>query len=188
MIKPLTRKDIAKIEVKNSAGTFVLNAKDKKGTDAATFEIEDAPGVKLDDYALAGVIVAAGQPITAPADSKNYRAHEEATEKDLIRYGLDEASNPNWFRVTCTDGTSYKIFLGNKLPTSANCYAYIEGEDRMVDVTLEDGTVEKRYIVYVLDSTSYQTLLFGKTALVGTLIGEYLGNGVYYAKDFDIYR
>jgi hypothetical protein len=58
----------------------------------------------------------------------------------------------------------------------------------MVDVTLEDGTVEKRYIVYVLDSTSYQTLLFGKTALVGTLIGDYLGNGVYYTKNFDIYR
>ena len=58
----------------------------------------------------------------------------------------------------------------------------------MVDVTLEDGTVEKRYIVYVLDSTSYQTLLFGKTALVNTLIGECLGNGAYYTTKFDIYR
>lgn len=186
MISPLTRKDIEKIEVKNDGGLYVLNA---IGTGAGKeFELEDAPGVKLDDYALSGVVIAAAQPITAPADSKHYRAHESATEKDLIRYGLDEASTPNWFRVTRTDGTSYKIVLGNKLPTSNNCYAYIEGEDRMVDVTLEDGTVEKRYIVYVLDSTSYQTLLFPKTALVTTIVGEYLGNGAYYAKQFDVYR
>ena len=186
MVEPLERDKIAKIEVKNAGGLYVL---DEKGTGKGkTFELEDAPGVKLDDYALAGVVVAAGQPITAPADSKNYRAHESATEKDLIRYGLDEASNPNWFRVTRTDGTSFKIVLGNKLPTSSNCYAYIEGEDRMVDFTLEDGTVEKRYVVYVLDSISYQTLLFDKTALVGTLVGDYLGNGVYYTKQFDIYR
>ncbi|MBQ8447442.1 MAG: hypothetical protein IJX27_00755 [Clostridia bacterium] len=187
MVQPLTRDKIAKIEVKNDEGLYILNEKGKGA--GKTFELEDAPGVKLDDYSLAGVIVAAGQPITAPADSKNYRAHESATEKDLIRYGLDENSNPNWFRVTLTDGSSFKIVLGNKLPTSKNCYAYIEGEDRMVDVTLEDGTVEKRYIVYVLDSTSYQTLLFGKTALVGLLVGEdYLGSGVYYTKNFDVYR
>jgi len=190
MVKPLTREKMVKIEVKNSNGIYVLNEKGKGA--GKTFELEDAPDVALDEYSLSGVIVAAGQPITAPADSKNYRAHESATEKDLIRYGLDEASDPNWFRVTYEDDNheqrSYKIILGNKLPTSQNCYAYIDDPDRMVDVTLEDGTVEKRYIVYVLDSTSYQTLLFGKTALVGTFVGDYLGSGVYYTKNFEIYR
>lgn len=186
MVSPLARKDMEKIEVKNSNGLYVLNAVGKGA--GKTFELEDAPGVKLDDYALSGVIVAAGQPITAPADSKHYRAHEAATEKDLIRYGLDEASTPDWFRVTRTDGTSYKIILGNKLATSNNCYAYIDDPERMVDVTLEDGTVEKRYIIYVLDATSYQTLLFPKTELVTAIVGEYLGNGAYYAKNFDIYR
>ena len=186
MVSPLTRKDIEKIEVKNEYGLYVLNAVGKGA--GKNFELEDAPGVKLDDYALSGVVIAAAQPITAPADSKHYRAHESATERDLIRYGLDEASTPDWFRVTRTDGTSYKIILGNKLATSNNCYAYIDDPDRMVDVTLEDGTVEKRYIVYVLDSTSYQTLLFPKTALVTTIVGEYLGNGAYYAKNFDVYR
>ena len=186
MVSPLVRKDIEKIEVKNSYGIYVLNATGKGA--GKSFELEDAPGVKLDDYALSGVVVAAGQPITAPADSKHYRAHEEATEKDLIRYGLDEASTPDWFRVTRTDGTSYKIILGNKLATSNNCYAYIDDPERMVDVTLEDGTVEKRYIIYVLDATSYQTLLFPKTALVTSIVGEYLGNGVYYTKKFEVYR
>ena len=186
MVTPIVRKDIEKIEVKNDYGLYVLNA---VGTGAGkSFELEDAPGVKLDDYALSGVVIAAAQPITAPADSKHYRAHESATERDLIRYGLDEASTPNWFRVTRTDGTSYRIILGNKLATSKNCYAYVDDPDRMVDVTLEDGTVEKRYIIYVLDSTSYQTLLFPKTALVTTILGEYLGNGVYYTKEFKLYR
>ena len=190
MVKPVERKDIVKIEVKNSVGNYVLT--EKGDGIGKTFELEDAPGVALDEYSLAGVVVAAGRPITAPADSKNYRAHESATESDLVRYGLDEGSNPNWFRVTYEDENkvekSYRIVLGNKLPTSANCYAYIDDPDRMVPVTLNDGTVENRYVVYVLDSTSYQTLLFGKTALVGTLIGEHLGNGVYYTKNFEIYR
>lgn len=186
MVEPLTRDKIAKIEVKNSTGIYVLNEKGKGA--AKTFEIEGAEGVLLDEMSLSGVIVAAGQPITAPADNKNYRAHESATKNDLIRYGLDEASDPNWFRVTRTDGTSFKIVLGNKLPTNANCYAYIDSEDRMVDYTLPDGTTEKRYIVYVLDSTSYQTLLFGKTALASTLVGDPLGNGVYYTEEFKIER
>jgi hypothetical protein len=181
---------MTKIEVKNSMGLYVLNA---KGNGASkTFELEDAPGVELDNYALSGVVVAAGQPITARADSKHWRAHESATEKDLIRYGLDEASNPNWFRVTYVDDNgeeqSYKIIMGNKVPTSANCYAYVDDPGRMVDYTNEDGTTEKRYVVYVLDSTSFQTLLFGKTGLVDTTVGEYLGSGVYYASRLTIHR
>lgn len=190
IVNPVMRKSMTKIEVKNSMGIYVLNA--KGSSNSKTFELEDAPGVVLDEYSLAGVVVAAGQPITARADSKHYRAHESATEKDLIRYGLDEASNPSWFRVTYVDDNgkeqSYKIVMGNKVPTSANCYAYVDSEDRMVDYVNEDGTTEKRYVIYVLDSTSYQTLLFGKTALVGTNVGTYLGNGAYYAERFTIYR
>ena len=190
IVNPVMRKSMTKIEVKNSQGIYVLNA---VGNGASkTFELEDAPGVKLDDYSLSGVVVAAGQPITARADNDHYRAHESATEEDLLRYGLDEASNPYWFRVTYVDDNgeeqSYKIVLGKKVPTSANCYAYVDSEDRMVDYTNEDGTTEKRYVIYVLDSTSYQTLLFGKTALVGTIVGTYLGNGAYYAERFTVYR
>ncbi len=186
MITPVNRSAMKKIEIKNEHGTYVLN--EKGSGSGKTFVLEDAAETVLDEYALSGVVVAVGQPITAPADSKTYRASETATAEDLKKFGLDEASDPNWFRVTQTDGSSYRIFFGNKLPAGSGCYAYVEGEDRMRTVVNEDGTESKYYIVYVLDSTTYKTLLYGKTGLVSTLVGTYLGNGVYYTSKFEVYR
>ncbi len=186
MITPVSRSAMKKIEIKNELGTYVLN--EKGSGSGKTFSLDDAAETVLDEYAVSGVVVAVGQPITAPADSKTYRASETATADDLKKFGLDEASDPNWFRVTKTDGTSYRIFFGDKLPAGSGCYAYVEGEDRMRTVTNEDGTESKYYIVYVLDSTTYKTLLYGKTGLVNTLVGDYLGNGVYYTQKFEIYR
>lgn len=186
LIKPIYRISIQKITVKNSEGTYVLNA---QGSGAGkTFTLESAPEIVLDEYSVAGVVVAAGQPIAAPADSKTFRAHEKATEKDLARYGLDAASDPSWYELACTDGTTYKVYLGNKLPTGSGCYAYVEGEDRMNTYVDEDGTEKKGYIVYALDSTTYKSLSYGKTALVNTSIGTAMGNGVYYTEKFEIYR
>lgn len=186
MITPVNRSAMKKIEVKNEFGTYVLN--EKGSGSGKTFVLEDAAETVLDEYSVSGVVVAVGQPITAPADSKTYRASETATADDLKKFGLDEASDPNWFRVTQTDGSSYRIFFGDKLPAGSGCYAYVEGEDRMRTVTNEDGTESKYYIVYVLDSTTYKTLLYGKTGLVNTLVGTYLGSGAYYATKFEVYR
>ncbi len=186
MVTPITRSAIKKIEVKNEHGIYVLN--EKGNGSGKTFVLEDAAETVLDEYSLSGVVVSVGQPITAPADSKTYRASENATDADLKKFGLDEASDPSWFRVTQTDGSSYRIFFGNKLPAGSGCYAYVEGEDRMRTVTNEDGTESKYYIVYVLDSTTYKTLLYGKTGLVSTTVGTYLGTGAYYTSKFELYR
>ena len=187
MVEPLQRAHISKIEVKNENGIYVLNAKGSGS--GKTFTLEGAEDVVLDEYSVSGVVVAAGQPITSPADSKNYRANEWATEADLAKYGLDAASDPKWFRVTRTDGTSYKIIFGDKLSAGSGCYAYVDDPSRMNVKTNEDGTTSEYYIVYVLDKTSYTALLYGKTALVNTIVGSsYMGNGVYYTKNFEIYR
>ncbi len=184
MITPITRASMKKIEVKNEHGIYVLN---ENGTGSGkTFTLEDAAETVLDEYSVSGVVVSVGQPITAPADSKTYRASETATDADLKKFGLDEASDPNWFRVTQTDGSSYRIFFGDKLPAGSGCYAYVEGRTRTV--TNEDGTESKYYIVYVLDSTTYKTLLYGKTGLVSTTVGTYLGTGAYYTSKFELYR
>ncbi len=186
MVTPITRSAIKTIEVKNEHGIYVLN--EKGSGSGKTFVLEDAAETVLDEYSLSGVVVSVGQPITAPADSKTYRASETATAEDLKKFGLDEASDPSWFRVTQTDGSSYRIFFGNKLPAGSGCYAYVEGEGRMRTVTNEDGTESKYYIVYVLDSTTYKTLLYGKTGLVSTTVGTYLGSGAYYTSKFELYR
>lgn len=186
IINPIYRASIKKITVKNDEGFYVLN--EKGSGSGKTFTLESAPETVLDEYSISGVVVAAGQPIAAPADSKTYRAHEKATEKDLATYGLDAASDPNWYEILCTDGTKYKIYLGNKVPTGSGCYAYVEGEDRMNTYTDENGVEQKGYIVYALDSTTYQALSYGKTALVNTNIGAPMGNGAYYAEKFEIYE
>lgn len=183
---PYRRAEIAKIEIKNSYGTYVLN---ENGTGSSkTYTLEGAEGVILDAYSIAGVVVAAGQPITVAADSKHYRADEYATEADLAKYGLDAASDPYWFRVTLTDGSSYRIFIGDKIPTGTNRYAYIEDEARRNVVTNEDGTTSSYYIVYVLDPTTTSSLLYGKTSLVSPIVGQYCGNGVYYLTNFELHR
>lgn len=183
---PYKRADIAKIEVKNQNGSYVLT--ENGSGDSKTFTLEGAENVVLDAYSVAGVVVAAGQPIATAADSKNYRANEYATADDLAKYGLDETSDPSWFRVTLTDGTSYRIFIGDSLPTGSSHYAYIEGETRRNVVENEDGTTSSYYIIYALDVTSSATLLYAKTGLVSTLVGEYVGNGIAYLSNFEIYR
>ncbi|MBE6655141.1 MAG: hypothetical protein E7608_06770 [Ruminococcaceae bacterium] len=186
IVGPHKRAEMTKIEVKNQNGSYVLNG---KGSAAGrTFTLEGGEGVKLDEYALAGVVVSAGQPVAIAADSKNYRADEYATKEDLAKYGLDEASDPAWFRVTLEDGTAYRIFIGDALPTGKSHYAYLEDETRRNVVTNEDGTTSSYYIVYVLDTTSSATLLYDKTGLVSPVVGDYIGNGVSYLSNFEIYR
>ena len=186
MVGPYKRAQMTKIEVKNENGSYVLNG--KGSPEGRTFTLEGGEGVVLDEYALAGVVVSSGQPIAIAADSKNYRADEYATKEDLAKYGLDEASDPSWFRVTLEDGEVYRIFIGDALPTGTSHYAYVEGENRMHTVTEEDGTTSSYYIVYVLDTTTSATLLYDKTGLVSSLVGKYVGNGVVYLSNFEINR
>ena len=186
MVGPYKRAQMTKIEVKNENGSYVLHG---QGTpEGRTFTLENGEGVVLDEYALAGVVVSAGQPTAIAADSKNYRADEYATKEDLAKYGLDEASDPSWFRVTLEGGDSYRIFIGDALPTGTSHYAYVEGDDRLHTVENEDGTISSYYIVYVLDTTSSATLLYDKTGLVSTVVGKYVGNGVAYLSNYEIYR
>lgn len=186
IVGPYKRADITKIEVKNEKGTYVLN--ENGSGSSKTYTLEGGTGVTLDEYSVAGIVVAAGQPITVAADSKNYRADEYATKEDLAKYGLDEASDPSWFRVTLSDGSSYRIFIGDALPTGASHYAYLEDETRRNVVENEDGTTSSYYIVYVLDTTSSAALLYDKTGLVSTIVGKYCGSGISYLSNFEIHR
>ena len=186
VVGPYKRAEMTKIEVKNKNGSYVLNG--KGSAIGRTFTLEGGEGVVLDEYALAGIVVSAGQPVAIAADSKNYRTDEYATKEDLAKYGLDEASDPSWFRVTLESGEAYRVFIGDALPTGTSHYAYVEGENRMNTVTDENGTTSSYYIVYVLDTTTSATLLYDKTGLVSPIIGEYVGNGVAYLSNFEIHR
>ncbi|MGN1096025.1 MAG: hypothetical protein ACI4QR_06520 [Eubacteriales bacterium] len=187
IVGPTERKYISKIEVKNTFGLYTVEA-DNSESDAKKFSLVGGGKVVLDEYSLAGLIVNAAKPMAIAMDSKNYRADEYATKEDLKKYGLDEASDPAWFRVTMNDGSSYRIFIGNPLSAGRGCYAYLEDETRKNVVTNEDGTTSEYYIIYVFDINSAATMLAGETAVVSTNIGAYVGNGIYNLSNFEIYR
>lgn len=186
IVTPHERKEISRIEVKNSFGTYVLEAKDTAA--GRDYELVGGGKAVLDSVSVAGVVTSAGQPLASAADSKNYRADEYATKDDLARYGLDEASDPSWFRVTLDNGTSYRILIGDVLSTGNGCYALLDDETRRNVVDNGDGTVSEYYIVYVLDATTSTTMLAGSTALVSTTIGTYVGNGIYSTEVFKVDR
>lgn len=184
MIGPYERSDIDKMEVKNDNGIYVLNGK-VNGL-SKSYTLEGGENVTLDEISVAGIVFATGKPMAIAADSKSYRADEYATEEDLAKYGLDEASDPAWFRVTLSDGSTYRIFIGDVLPTGAGYYAYVEGRRNVVEN--EDGTTSEYHIVYVMDSSSSYSLMYGKTGLVSPIVGKYCGNGVSYLSNFEIQR
>ena len=57
---------------------------------------------------------------------------------DLAKYGLDPSQDPAYYIVTYKNDSSYKMFIGDVLPTSGGYYAMLDG----------------RNVVYALDTTS----------------------------------
>ena len=48
---------------------------------------------------------------------------------DLAKYGLDPKDDPAYYIITNTDGDSYKMYIGNPIPTSGGYYAKLDGRD-----------------------------------------------------------
>jgi hypothetical protein len=62
---------------------------------------------------------------------------------DWAQYGLDESSNPAWYKLTTIDGAVYTVYIGDLIPTGAGYYC------RYID----------RNAVYILDASLKTTLL-----------------------------
>lgn len=76
---------------------------------------------------------------------------------DYSEYGLDyEGGDVAWFLVERTDGTSYKVYVGDLIPTGAGYYVRMEGRDsvHVLDTGLGDSVlVDKRTLLQPYIST-----------------------------------
>ncbi len=175
ILRQYDRSEIASIEVKNDVEHFKLNAYNLNG--ATSFEIEGRESFALSAEKVSYFIADVRSLITnSPAGQE--RVTTTATEEYLKNYGLDEASDPAWFEVTLTDGTSYRINVGNSLVTTTGYYVTLEGRKNVVDGVEYD-------IVYALQSSLSGTVLSGSENLISPELTTYDPN-IYSASLFSI--
>ncbi len=166
ILRQYDRSEIASIEVKNDVEHFKLNAYDHGG--AVSFQIEGHEDIPLSLEKVSYFIADVRSLITnSPAGQE--RVTTTATEEHLKNYGLDKASDPAWFEVTLTDGSSYRINVGNSLVTTTGYYVTLEGRKNTVDGVEYD-------IVYALQSSLAGTVLSGSETLVSTELTTYDSN------------
>ena len=92
-------------------------------------------------------------------------AIDRVTEKpeDLSKYGLDPADDPAYYIITDVNDVSYKMFIGDALPTSGGYYAMLDGRD----------------VVYALDSTT-KYILMSKESYITPLLSMPTQSDDYY--------
>ena len=147
-------------------------------TASTQFVLEGYESTTLDDYSVSAVVVASTVVSTATVSKSGYRVDENATEEDLSKYGLDEASSPSWVNVELTDGTSYKFIIGDMVPSRNGYYALADGRRG------SDGG----YIVYILTKNTGGTFVAGSESLLSTLVLPSIGSLSESITDFRLYR
>ena len=157
MFPHMPKKDIKSIEIHNSYGSYTL--KRTKESDDDSFYIEEHPQAPIGAEAFTALVVDSGYTVV------NRRVVEKC--EDMSVYGLADSDNPAYYIITNKDNVSYKVFVGNRIPSSGGFYARVDGRDA----------------VYVLSSTVYDTVLAPATALVTPLLGVQLPQNKYQETD-----
>ena len=183
ILRQYERSEIKSVEIKNENEHYKLNSYEENGS--ILFNIEGSEHITLSYESVASLLGDVRVLVTnSPAGQD--RVLETATQEDLQHYGLDEASDPSWFEVTLNDGTSYRIYIGNALTTSAGYYVRLEGRKNVV--TNEDGSKTEYDIVYALQSGLGNTVLANSAFLVSTELAPPYGNDIYNTSDFSLVR
>lgn len=183
ILPPYERTDIKSVEIHNKEDHYRLVAKEVNGK--IIFKEEGYEDITLSENAVSALLGDVRMLITnSPAGQD--RVNERATEEDLRNYGLSPDLDPAWFEVTLNDGSSYKIYVGNALSTSAGYYAILEG--RKNTVTNADGSRTEYDIVYAMQSGLSATVLSSSTSLVAATLAPSYGSAIYNCTDFALTR
>ena len=176
MLRTYDRAELVTIEIKNDNEHYKLNSyKDENGD--TQFEIEGHEDARLSLQQVSYFIADVRNLITnSPAGQE--RITVTATEEDLKAYELDKASDPAWFEVTLTDGTSYRVNVGKSLVTTTGYYVTLEGRKNVVDGVEYD-------IVYALQSSLANTVLSGSEKLISPELAPYDAN-IYQTTMFSV--
>ena len=148
---------------------------------STTFEIRDHVDVELDATTIASVVVGSTSISTIKPNGKDWRVTVTCTEEELAKYGLDAESNPSFVNVTLNDGSTYKYYIGNVIPSKGGYYIMADGRRNVVDGV-------EYYMIYILNSSTAEIMLSESAIVCTTNIFKYLGSDVANISDFRLYR
>jgi hypothetical protein len=154
MFPQVSRAYIKEIFVSNEHGEFTLVK------DGENFKIKGFENVSCNTEGISSIVVAAGYTITST------RLTDKATDSELEKYGL--ADRDVYWKLTCTDGIEYRVFVGDKLVSEEGYYAMLEGRENCV---------------YILSSSIETCLLRPVEAFVNPILCLGLTDQNYYLID-----
>ena len=117
MFDQVERANIKSIEVTNSNGSYKFYYDEAK----KDFFVEGYVNAPYSKEMISALVTGAGYPVTMT------RVTEKA--EDLSEYGLAESDNPAFYVLTAKDGKTYKVYIGNMIPTGAGYYTKYEARD-----------------------------------------------------------
>ena len=143
-------KNIQSIEVHNSYENYSCVRGEND-----SFYIEEHPQAPVSTQLFTSFVVDAGYTIV------NRRVTEKC--EDFSLYGLSESDSPAYYTLTTTEGVSYTVYIGDRIPSGGGFYARFEGRDAL----------------YVMSSNLSNTLLAPSTALLTPIVGAPVGQNDY---------
>ncbi|MBQ0101551.1 MAG: DUF4340 domain-containing protein [Firmicutes bacterium] len=157
----IQKAEISSIEVFNKINHYKLY----RGGDAFFFEgMETTP---YDPELLSSLVVSTGYTLSMA------RVDLDDMSEDFSVYGLGENDDPAYFIITKLDGTAYKVFVGNRIPTGGGYYCM----------------VENRKAVYILNTDIADTVLADVHTFLTPSLGYAVSSTTYYGvDDFMIYK
>ncbi len=154
MFEHVERAAMKSIEVHNDKGSYTFYL-----ADDGQFYIKGMEGAPYNLELFASLVVSAGNTLTLSRITTDC--------ENLSDYGLSEADQPAWYVITKTDGTTHKVYIGDRTVSHSGFYVRYEG----------------RNAVYILDSTIESTLLAGVYSLVTPVLALPLTQETYYTAD-----
>ena len=167
---PHTEKaDILSIEVHNEKGTYKFYRGFNGDND--NFYIEGMEGAPYSLELLSSLVVSSGYTLAMPLGDGSPRLNDPSD--DLSVYGLAESDNPAWYLLTTMSGKTYKVLIGNQIPTGGGYYCMFDG----------------RNAVYVLDSSLSSTLLADVKSMITPSLGYPISTSdMFKVDDFQIIK
>ncbi|GHU37563.1 hypothetical protein FACS1894105_09910 [Clostridia bacterium] len=164
MIAPqVTRERVKNIVVKNNLGTYKLIH--HLGNDVYYFEGSEL--TPINPETIAGLFTNTGYLLAMTRVAAKDIDDGNEILADLTVFGLDEASDPTYFIVTDVNNTVYKIYIGNKIPTTGGYYVMFEDKSGL------------RPAIYILDTTMETDVLATSYSLMLPIVAEPIPQNEY---------
>ncbi len=126
LFSPLESGAVQKLEVHNAEGRYVFRQEN------GSFVIDGAESMGYSKEMFSMLVVTAGKPLSIERVTTSC--------EDFSVYGLAEADNPAWYRLTTAQGVEHVVYIGDRIASGGGYYARYEGRDAVYILNTYVGT------------------------------------------------